>query len=188
MHPVNPPYDIFRMAYPDGQPEKIDDHAFWPRITSDSSMLVYISLDPVTGSNELVIANADGSNPRIISDSSIPDLLDAPMFSPDGQSILFSAPVPVQSYQPDWFDKLRGVGIVKAHNVPSDWWQAPVNGGAPKQLTKIQTINLFASFSPDKNHLASLSGEGIFVIGLDGSNLTRLLSDPGVSGTVSWIP
>ena len=184
----NPPYDIFRIAYPDGEPEKIADHAFWPRISSDSNRLVYISLDPVTGSNELVIANADGSNPRIISNSSIPDLLDAPVFAPDGQSVLFSAPAPVQSYQPNWFDKLMGVGIVKAHNVPSDWWQIPVNGGAPIQLTKIQTINLFASFSPDKNHLASLSGEGIFVMSLDGSNLTRLLFDTGVSGTVNWIP
>jgi len=184
----NPPYDIFRMAYPDGQPEKVADHAFWPRVSSDSSKLVYISLDPVTGSNELVVADADGSNAQIISDSSIPDLLDAPIFAPDGQSVLFSAPGPVQSYQPNWFDKLMGVGIVKAHNVPSDWWQVPIRGGAPTQLTQVQTINLFASISPDGSRIASLSGEGIFVMDLDGSNLTRLLFDPGVSGTVSWIP
>jgi len=184
----NPPYDIFRLAYPNGQPEKIADHAFWPRLSSDSSKLVYISLDPVTGSNELVIANADGTNAQIISDSSIPDLLDAPIFSPDGRSVLFSAPGPVQSYQPNWFDKLTGVGIVKAHNIPSDWWQVPISGGVPTQLTQIQTINLFASISPDGNRISSLSGEGIFVMDLDGSNLTRLLFDPGVSGTVSWIP
>ena len=29
---LNPAYDIFRMSYPDGQPEKIADHAFWPNI------------------------------------------------------------------------------------------------------------------------------------------------------------
>ena len=183
-----PAYNIFRMAYPNGAPEKIADHAFWPRLSSDSGRLVYISLDPVTGSNELVIANADGSNTQIISDSSIPDIIDAPIFSPDGGSILFSAPGPIQSSQPYWFDKLMGIRIVKAHNVPSDWWRVPVSGGAPTRLTQIQTINLFASLSPDKNHIASLSGEGIFVMNLDGSNLTRLLFDPGVSGTVSWLP
>ena len=183
-----PAYDIFRMAYPNGPPEKIADLAFWPRLSSDSSRLVYISLDPVTGSNELVIANSDGSNAQVISDSSIPDIIDAPIFSPDGQSILFSAPGPVQSYQPKWFDKLMGIRIVKAHNVPSDWWQVPISGGAPTRLTQIQTINLFASISSDEKHLASLSGEGIFVMDLDGSNLTRLLFDPGVSGTVNWIP
>ena len=185
---LNPAYDIFRMSYPYGQPEKIADHAFWPRISSDSTRLVYVSLDPVTGRSELVIANADGSNAQVISGSSIPDLIDAPIFSPGGQSILFSAPVPIQSYQPKWFDKLMGIQVVKAHNVPSDWWSVPVTGGVPARLTQIQTINLFASISPDKKHIASVSGEGIFVMDLDGSNLTRLLFDPGVSGTVNWIP
>ena len=64
----------------------------------------------------------------------------------------------------------------------------PVTGGTPTQLTKLQTINLFASFSPDKKYIASMSGDGLFVMDLDGSNLTRLLSDSGVHGTVSWIP
>ena len=185
---LNPAYDIYRMSYPDGQPERIADHAFWPRISSDSTRLVYVSLDPVTGSNELVIANADGSNPQVISGSSMPDLIDAPIFSPDGRSILFSAPPPPQAYQPDWFEKLMGIQVVKAHNVPSDWWSVPVTGGVPARLTQIQTINLFASIAPDKKHIASLGEEGIFVMDLDGSNLTRLIIDPGVSGTVSWIP
>jgi Tol biopolymer transport system component len=78
--------------------------------------------------------------------------------------------------------------VAKAHDVPSDWWSVPITGGAPTQLTNIQTINLFASISPDQQHVASLSGDGIFVMDLDGSNLTQLVSDPGVHGTVSWIP
>ena len=81
-----------------------------------------------------------------------------------------------------------GIQVAKAHDVPSDWWSMPVTGGAPTRLTQIQTINLFARISPDKNHIASLSGEGIFVMNWDGSNLTQLAVDPGVSGTVSWIP
>lgn len=187
---LNPAYDIFRMSYPDGQPEKIADHAFWPRISSDSNKLVYVAIDPDSGRNELYMADADGSNPQRIAFSGpwIPEVIDAPIFSPDGKSILFSAPPPVQAYQPDWFEKLLGVQVAKAHNVPSDWWSMPITGGVPTRLTQIQTINLFASISPGKNHIASLSDEGIFVMELDGSNLTRLIIDPGVSGTVSWIP
>jgi len=186
----NPAYSIFRMIYPDGQPEKIADRAFWPRISSDSTKLVYVSLDPASGRNELFLANADGSNPQRVAFSGpwTPEIIDAPIFSPDGRSIIFSAPAPSQSYQPNWLDKLMGIQVVKAHNVPSDWWLVPVTGGAPTRLTQIQTINLFASISPDKKHIASLSGEGIFVMDLDGSNLTRLLFDPGVSGAVNWIP
>jgi Tol biopolymer transport system component len=55
-------------------------------------------------------------------------------------------------------------------------------------LTQLQTINLFAAISPDQKHIASLSGDGIFVMDLDGSNLTQLVADLGVHGTVSWIP
>jgi len=185
-----PVYEIFRMRYAGGQPEKIADNAFWPRISSDSTKLVYVSIDPVSGSNELFLANADGSNPQkvILSGTWMPGVMDAPIFSPDGASILFSAPPPPQAYQPNWFEKIMGIQIAKAHAVPSDWWSVPVTGGALTRLTQIQTINLFGSISPDQKYIASVSGEGLFVMDLNGSNLTRLLFDPGVSGTVSWMP
>jgi len=183
-------YEIFRMAYPDGEAEKILDRAFWPRLSSDSSKLVYVSLDPASGLNELFTANADGSNAQKVAFSGplTLDIIDAPIFSPDGKSILFSAPEPSQSYQPNWLERLMGIQVAKAHNVPSDWWSVPITGGVPTQLTHLQTINLFASISPDRQHIASLSGEGLFVMDLDGSNLTQLVSDPEVHGTVTWIP
>ena len=80
-----------------------------------------------------------------------------------------------------------GIQVAKAHNVPSDWWSVPVTGGVPAQLTNIQTINLFASISPDEKHIVSVSGDGLFVMDLEGSNLTQLVTDSGVHGTVSWI-
>ena len=185
-----PTYELLRMTYPDGQPESIAEKAFWPRISADSSKLVYVSLDPATGFNELFVANADGSNAQKITFSGayIPGIIDAPIFSPDGNSILFSAPPPPQAYQPNWFDKLTGVQIAKAHAIPSDWWSVPVTGGELTRLTQIQTINLFASISPDPTRLASVSGEGLFAMNLDGSNITQLLFNPGITGTVSWIP
>jgi Tol biopolymer transport system component len=183
-------YNIIRMTYPEGEHKSILEHAFWPRVSPDSSRLVYVSLDPDSGRNELFVANADGSNPQRVALSSAQplDIIDAPIFSPDGQSIWFSAPVPAQSSAPNFLDRFLGVQVVQAHNVPSDWWSVPISGGVPTRLTNIQTINLFASISPDQQHIASLSGDGIFVMDLDGSNLTQLLSDSGVHGTLSWIP
>jgi Tol biopolymer transport system component len=186
-----PDYQISRVAYPNGQPEKILGQAFWPRISADSSKLVYVSLDPVSGLNRLFLANVDGSNSQEVlfsSNSSKPDILDAPIFAPDGQTILFSAPSPVQAYQPTWLDRLAGVMIARAHNIPSDWWSVPLSGGNVTRLTQIQTIKLFASISPDQDHIASMSGEGIFIMDVDGSNLRQILFDPGVSSVISWIP
>ena len=183
-------YEIYRMAYPNGTPEKILERAYWPRLSSDGTRLVYVTLDPSSGLNELFTADTDGTNPQeiVFSGPWIPDIIDAPLFLPDGQSILFSAPGPAASYQPGWLEKLAGIQIAEAHNVPSDWWSVPVSGGAPTRLTSLQTINLFAAISPDQKHIASLSGDGIFVMDPDGSNLTRLVSDPGVHGALSWIP
>jgi Tol biopolymer transport system component len=187
---IDPVYDIFRMSYPQGQMEEIANNAFWPRISSDSTRLVYVSINPDSGKNELYVANADGSNPKriILSGASVPEIIDAPIFSPDGGSIIFSAPPPPQAYRPTWVEQLMGIQVVRAHEIPSDWWSVPVEGGTPTRLTQLQTIRLFASLSPDKKHIASLSGEGIFVMDEMGLNLTQLLFEPGVSGTVSWLP
>ena len=81
-----------------------------------------------------------------------------------------------------------GIKVARAHSIPSDWWSVPVTGGEVIRLTQIQTINLFASISPDQSGIASVSREGLFTMDLDGSDLTQLLFTPGVSGTVSWIP
>jgi Tol biopolymer transport system component len=183
-------YEIFRMSYPNGAPQKILDHAYWPRLSTDGNKLVYVTLDPSSGLNELYTANADGSNPQKVAFTGpwIPDVIDAPVFLPDGKTILFSAPGPVASYQPNWFEKMTGVQVAEAHSIPSDWWSVSTNGGTPTRLTSIETINLFAAISPDQKHIASLSGDGIFVMDMDGSNLTKVISDPGVHGTVSWVP
>jgi hypothetical protein len=80
-----------------------------------------------------------------------------------------------------------GVQIVKAHSLPSDWWSVPITGGNPKRLTQIQSTNLYGSIAPDHKHLVSFSMQGLFVMDLDGLNLTSLIPDPG-GNTVNWLP
>ena len=188
---VYPFYTIYRMEYPDGQLEKVVEKAYWPRISPDSSKITYVSVDLFRSGNNLYIANVDGSNPQEVPITSprIPDIRDAPMFSPDGKSIFFSAPLPIQSYQPNLLDRLMGVRVAKAHSgVASDWWSVPLTGGVMTQLTSIQATSLFGSFSPDGKHIASHSLNGIFVMKSDGSELTMLVPNPqSVPGIVVWI-
>jgi hypothetical protein len=83
-----------------------------------------------------------------------------------------------------------GVTVVSAHgNTPSDLWTVPVDGGTPTQITQIGISDLFASFSPDNEHIAIFSEDGLFVMNSDGSELTLLVPNlQGISGTVRWIP
>jgi Tol biopolymer transport system component len=187
-----PLYTIYRRAMPEGELEMISEKAYWPRVSPDSSRIAYVTVELFRRGNKLFVADADGSNAQevIISGPRIPDIKDAPLFSADGQSLIFSADVPTQSYQPNWLDRLIGVQVAQAHsNVPSDWWIISVNGGEVTQLTNIQSRGLFGSLSPDKQYIASYSLDGIFVMKTDGTQLTQLIPNPqSVPGTVSWIP
>lgn len=146
---ASPLYTIFRMAYPSGQLELVAEAAFWPRLSPDSLRLVYTAKDPMTGEYQIKIADANGENAQevVMSGTYVPEDRDAPIFSPDGGSIIFSGNVPGESYQPNWLDKFTGVLLVRANGEVSDWWSVPVTGGEITRLTRIQTINLFASVS-----------------------------------------
>lgn len=184
-------YEIYRMAYPGGQPQKLADEAYWPRLSRDGARLAYVTLDPVDGTNKLFVANPDGSGAYQVNLSGqyVPPIIDAPIFTSDDESILYSAVTPTQSSQPNWMERLFGVIVASAHTVPSDWWSVPIGGGTPTQLTHIAAVGLFASPSPDGKILASYSGSGIFVMSPDGTSLTMLISDNGgLAGTLTWMP
>jgi Tol biopolymer transport system component len=186
-----PDYEVLRMAYPGGQPEKIADQAFWPRLSDDGARLAYVTLNPMDGTNQLFVANPDGSGARqvALNGQYVPPIIDAPFFPPGDQLILYSAVTPTQSSKPNWLERILGILVASAHTVPSDWWSVPIGGGTPTQITHIAAVGLYASLSPDKTHIVSYSGDGLFLMNQDGTGLTILVGNSGgLAGTVSWIP
>jgi Tol biopolymer transport system component len=186
-------YEIMRMAYPNGKPEHVVDQAYWPRLSRDGAGLVYVSIDPETGTNGLFVSRSDGAQASpipLLGTSWTSTYIDAPMFLPDNQTLLFSGPSAQQSSGLNWIEKLTGVRVALAHaSIPSDWWSVPLTGGQPAQLTHIYSLGLFGSLSPDTKYVASYSVDGIFVMQPDGTSLTKVVSTTGsTSGTVSWIP
>jgi Tol biopolymer transport system component len=189
-------YDIMRLVYPDGKPELLVSNAYWPRVSTDGSQIAYVAISSVfsaNGPNQLFLANADGTNPHPVPLSGSEwthNIIDAPLFLPDGKNILFSAPVQKQSSAPSWVDKITGVTVAHAHGtIPSDWWSVPLAGGKPVRLTHLYAPGLFADLSPDSKFIASYSSSGIVVMDLQGGSLTQIVSyTGGIVGTLRWIP
>ncbi len=185
-------YNLFRMAYPGGSLQETAESAYWPRFSADGTALVYVTVDEVTGADQLFTANADGGSPRQVqfSGAQAAPVIDAPLFLPGDNALLFSAASqPPASSVPALWGLFSGVMPASAHTTPSDWWSIPVGGGVPTQLTHIGAVGLYASLSPDRHFIASYSGQGLFVMGLDGSKLTTIYGDTGgLPGTVNWIP
>jgi hypothetical protein len=174
---------IKQLPYPDGQPELLAEEAAWPRVSRDGARMAY-----VTERNELVVASADGQNPTLILRPDTFFAVDAPLFSPDGSQLYFSAVNPEQASLPSFWDRLWGVQIAAAHDVPSDWWRMPADGSAaPERLTNLNAIGLYGDFSPDGRHMAFIASEGIYVMKPDGSDLLQLRSATPI-GTINWAP
>ncbi len=181
------------MAYPGGKPEKVLDNAYWPRLSDNSSRLTYVTLDPQSGANYLFVANTDGSQADQVpvQGAYMSSVIDVPMFSPDGQSILFSSQDPPQSFILKGLDTLLTMDLVHPTDgsIPSDWWSVPITGGVPKQLTHLGALSLYGNYSPDKQHIVSYSTNGIFVMAPDGTSVTTIVPDiGGIPGSVNWLP
>jgi Tol biopolymer transport system component len=183
-------YSVGRQSFPDGNLEILVENAIWPRLSGDGSRLVYVTIVSGIEENELFVLNLseEGSAPQqIVLPVELP-IVDAPLFSPDGQLIYFSAQSPEEAAPLSWLERLAGVQIALAHNVPSDWWRVPVAGGEPERLTEIFQSGMYAAFSPDGNHLAFISSTGLHVMPADGGEVLTLVEAPDFYGTLDWVP
>lgn len=171
---------------PAGEAEILVVDASWPRLSRDGSRLAY-----VTATNDLVVANPDGSDAQIMIPGDVFPALDAPLFSLDNETLYFSA---VETLTPSlsWLDRLMGVRVAEAHNVPSDWWQQPAGepagtvGTEAEKLTNLQEIGLYGDISADGDHIAFISTNGVQVMNPDGGGVFRLLNI-SATGTLNWI-
>jgi hypothetical protein len=186
-------YSLERIALPEGSPETIVENGLWPAVSPDGTRLVYIEFDTQDYSDHMYIADADGANAARLLDPAAFEAVDAPLFSHQGQRIIFSAVGQGpgrEAGRPDvnlFLDWLLGVRTASAHNVPSDWWSMPVEGGRPTQLTFLGDVGLIGTLAPDGEHMAFLAASGLYVMRVDGSELTILTRSAG-NLSLKWVP
>lgn len=175
-----------RLHLPTAQIDLIAADAIWPQLSSDGTMLAYVFIEPVTLANSLVLADPDGGNVRELVGVEMFTAVDAPIFSPDNQMIYFSAvePAAVRS----WWERLWGVQVVAAHNLPSDWYRVPVTGGEVERLTTINGVGLYGRFAPSGAPVFAFTSQGgIYEMAADGTGLTKWL-EGAFTDSLAWTP
>ncbi len=169
-----------------GEVTVLADNAIWPRLSPDGRSLAYIHIDRDSLAAELVLADKDGQNPTIFVPRDRFITLDTPFFSVDGQWLYFSAVVE-QTSSISWWERLLGIEVASAHNLPSLWWRLPVTGGVPEPVTTEARIGQYGVVSPDGRFLAFSAQSGIYLMQPEGSDVRHLLA-LSASDSLSWSP
>ena len=178
---------IERLRYPERETELLVPAASWPRLSYDGAKLAYVNNEL-----ELIVAEPDGSNPKIALGPDVFEAVDAPLFSRDGDYLYFSAVgTPAGSSTASLsslWDQLIGVRVASAHGVPSDWWRLPAaSSGEPERLTGLEAIGLYGDFSLDGSQLAFISSDGVHLMRPDGSDVKQIREIVAI-GTIDWVP
>jgi hypothetical protein len=148
---------------------------------------VYLAVDSETRGRSLIL-NTDDVRQTIVPEYGLYDL-DLPVFMPDGQAV-FLAVIRDPDSPTSWLNQLFDTPAVYAHDnhdLPADWWLIPLNGGVPNKLADVGLILYQGVFSPDAEHFAFASAQGLHMMGQNGSNLQLLIQSRAIR-SVAWLP
>ena len=136
-----------------------------------ATRIAYVSVEgqPPAQKFQLIVADADGENQRLVLESRYP--LMSPSWSPDGQWLAY----------------------VSFENKKSAIYVQFVRTGERRQVSARAGINGAPVWSPDGKKLAlTLGGSGgnpdIYVLELQTQNLTRITDDPAIDTEAAWAP
>jgi TolB protein len=118
---------------------------------------------------QLIVADADGANPRMILESRFPIM--SPSWSPDGQWLAYVS-----------FESKHSAVYVQL-----------VRTGERRQVSARAGVNAAPVWSPDGHKLAlTLGGRGgnpdIYILDLSTQDLTRVTDDPAIDTEPEWSP
>lgn len=196
---------VSRVELATGKRETLAQDGREPVPFADNSAVVYVSVNASGGTYETTLKIYDfaSKKSRELLTGSM-GFLGAymPRPSPDGQTIVFSAPGgPGDVLQSPTTPKsgLGGFGPQlgllallpplltekKLHGLPFDLWSIKPDGSGLRRLTTLFEDQPMPAWSADGKQILFLAGQGFYTIDPDGKNLVKK-SDQGGHGGFSW--
>ncbi len=177
-----------------GKTQVVLQDAATPTISPDGKRIAYLKTDPQAFTQDLWVANLDGSDAkRLLGDPEFTSLV-APRFAPDSQRIVFVAVggpdrPPVQRPQAAAFDPLAWLRppAAEAHGVPYNLWAVNVDGSNLTRLTNdLEIDSPVTAWSPDGKWIAFMGDLGMYLISSNDGQQLRYLGKEFAVGGMDW--
>ena len=164
-------------------------------LSHDGRLLAYLDAPTalaesyIPPTHTLMLAAADGGNPRVIVPADAFSNVLAPQLAPDGTRIAFAAVNP--SGVPDGTTLLRLLGLeplpARANGVPWDIYLVAATGGPVTRVTQRNADQPWPAWSPDGKTLAFLDDRGLYLLDLSKAGTEPQKIGPGSShGQLAW--
>ncbi len=180
-----------------GALKKVIENAREAGISPDGKKIVYSQLDLNTYSSSLWIASISGSNPKQVLQTGVFAATYGARFSPDSQSIVFSASGPPNKKLPGAyafeqpaeesscaisFAFVCLVDKAEAHGLPWDLWLVNLDGTKFTRLTNIGSDSPVAAWSGDGKQIAFFDATGIYIVDLATKKIHQVSDSRGYGG------
>lgn len=168
------------------------------QLSRDGKWMAYVNEDQNEGQSLRVMPAAGGVERTLVRADRFSSVL-APRFSPDGNTIAFSAadvapargpgtPAAAQPRALGSLDLLRVLVVpssAEAHGLPWEIWTVPTNGGPLKQLTRLQEDAPYAQWSSNGARILVYGAGGLYMVDV-ATGTSRTLTSDGSHGGMDW--
>ncbi|MFN8482490.1 MAG: hypothetical protein U0768_05410 [Anaerolineae bacterium] len=185
---------IERVDVASGTTGVILQDAATPTISPDGKHIAYLKTDPQAFTQDLWVANLDGSGARrLLGDPEFTSLV-APRFAPDSQRIVFvavggPARPPVERPKASGFNPLAwfSPAVAEAHGVPYNIWTVNVDGSNLTRLTNdLEIDSPVTAWSPDGAWIAFMGDLGMYLVSAKDGTQLRYLGKEFAVGGMDW--